>query len=390
MDAPVLSVPTSTSTSRLRAFTWPLALGATALTWLAVTYGRLFERQVIASYAEDFWPRAWLLHGLIHWDALWYVRIAEEGYSYTPGVMSPVAFFPGYPLVVRFVSWALNVHPYLSGVVVSSVCGVVAVRLFHAWARAVAGPERAVPATWALVVYPYAFYLFGVMYPEAFFLTLVLATFLCLEKGHTGWAALFGALTTFTRPVAPAVLLGLLVRHWELKRQRGEKLGPRDAVLLFAGAGMAAYVGYQWWAFGEPLAFAKVQSAPGWDHVPGWSTWLKEWWFIAMTGNGKASIKLQFLMHGLAAMVPLALAWPMRRKLGLGYAVYVAGVIGIPAFAMKDFWGMGRYALAAFPCFLYVTLMLETRPVVRRWLAVASGVGFCLLAVNFGRGAWVA
>ena len=51
---------------------------------------------------------------------------------------------------------------------------------------------------------------------------------------------------------------------------------------------------------------------------------------------------------------------------------------------------MGRYALAAFPCFLYVSLALETRPKVRRWLAVASGVGFCLLAVNFGRGAWVA
>jgi hypothetical protein len=386
MDAPPLTVPTS----RPRAFTWLLAFAATAITWALVTYGRLFERQVIGSYAEDFWPRAWLLHGLIHWDAYWYVQIAEHGYWYTPGVMSPVAFFPGYPLAVRFVSWALGLHAYLAGVVVSSVFGVLAVVLFHAWARAVAGPERAVPATWALVVYPYAFYLFGVMYPEALFLTLVLATFLCLEKGHLAGAALFGALTTFTRPVAPAVLLGLLVRHWELKRRRGERLGPGDAVLLLAGAGMAAYVGYQGWAFGEPLAFVKVQSAPGWDHVPGWSTWLKDAWFAAMSGNGKASAKLQFLLHALAAVVPLLLAWPMRRTLGLGYAVYVAGVVAIPAWAMKDFWGMGRYALAAFPCFLYVSLALESRPKVRRWLALASGIGFCVLAINFGRGAWVA
>lgn len=383
-------VPATSSVPLWRRSPVPLALGATLLTWGMVTLGRCFLKQRDVSLAADLWPRAWLLHGLIRWDSRWYGLIAREGYWYHPGEQSPVAFFPGYPLAVRLVSWLLGVHPYLGGVLVSGVCGMLAVVLFHAWAREVAGPGRALPATWALVLYPYAFYLFGVMYTESFFLTCALAAFLCLERGHRGGAALFGALATFTRPVAPAVLVGLLVRHWELKRRRGERLGPSDAVLLLAGAGMAAYVGYLGWAFGEPLAFAKVQAAPGWDHVPGWSTWLKFKWFELMASDAKPGHKLQFFMHAVAAVVPLGLAWRMRRTLGWGYALYVAGVVGLPAVAMKDFWGMGRYALAAFPCFLAVSMSLEPKPRLRLALAVVGLYCFCTLAAQFGRGSWVA
>lgn len=396
VEAPLSSAPAAPAApSRLtallrRSHALPLALGATLLTWSMVTLGRRLMRQMNTSGAAELWPHKWLLHGLIRWDSGWYAGIALDGYWYRPGEQCPVAFFPGYPMAVRFMSWLLGVHPFMGGVVVSSVCGVLAVMLFHAWAREVAGPEHALPAAWTLVLYPYAFYLFGVMYTESFFLTCALAAFLCLERGQRGGAALFGALATFTRPVAPAVLVGLLVRHWELKRRRGERLGPSDAVLLLAGAGMAAYVGYLWWAFGEPLAFAKVQAVQGWDHVPGWPTWLKFKWFELMAGNARPGHKLQFLVHALAAVVPLCFVWPMRRTLGWGYALYVAGVVGLPAVAMKDFWGMGRYALAAFPCFLFVSLALETRPRLRRVLAVVSLYGFCALATQFGRGSWVA
>jgi hypothetical protein len=153
---------------------------------------------------------------------------------------------------------------------------------------------------------------------------------------------------------------------------------------------MATYLGFLWWSFGEPLAFAKVQAAPGWDHVPGWATWLKLPFFRFMASNAVPAHKLKFLLHAFCALAPLALAWPMRRTVGLGYALYVAGVVGIPALAMKDFWGMGRYALAAFPVFLHVVLALEGRPRVRRALLAASAVVFVLLTLDFGRGSWVA
>jgi hypothetical protein len=43
--------------------------------------------------------------GLVRYDAgLVLSIIADQGYSYTPGAQSPVAFFPGYPLMVRALS----------------------------------------------------------------------------------------------------------------------------------------------------------------------------------------------------------------------------------------------------------------------------------------------
>src|SRR5918992_2478196 len=37
------------------------------------------------------------------WDSEHYVRIATEGYSYTPGTFSNIPFFPLYPLLIRIV-----------------------------------------------------------------------------------------------------------------------------------------------------------------------------------------------------------------------------------------------------------------------------------------------
>ena len=39
--------------------------------------------------------------GWCRFDCTWYVDIADRGYTYVPGHQSSVAFFPGYPLVVR-------------------------------------------------------------------------------------------------------------------------------------------------------------------------------------------------------------------------------------------------------------------------------------------------
>ncbi|MCY1074562.1 mannosyltransferase family protein [Archangium lansingense] len=370
--------------------TLALAVAVTVLTWSLATAGRLYFRQYSTSGAEGIWPTLYPLHALIHWDSGWYEVIATSGYSYTPGEQSPVVFFPGYPMAVRGVSWLLGVHPFLAGVMVSTLCGLLVLPLFFAWARRVGGERVAWLATLLLAAYPYAFYLFGVMYSEPFFLLLVVGSFLCLERDVLWGAALLGALATATRPVAPAILVGLVVRQWERRRQQGESPRRSDAILLLSGAGMAGFMLFQWLSFGEPLGFAKAQAAPGWDHVPGWDTWLKMGFFRVMASSIIFARKAQFALHALLTFGALALAWPMRRHLGWGYSVYVVMVLAIPALNMKDFWGMGRYVLAAYPCFLELAVLLENRPRVRAAALLASLSLFCTLALAFGRGAWVA
>ncbi len=371
-------------------FPWWLAVGALAATALLVTLGRLTLLQLGVSGAEPLWPHAYTMHGLVRWDSGWYASIAQHGYSYRPGEQSPVAFFPAYPLAVRALSSLTGLHAYMSGVIVSAICGVSSVVLFYRWACTQVTEPTARVASVLFCCFPYAFYLFGVMYSESLFLTLVLGAFLSLEKDRVWLATFFGALATAARPVAPALLAGLLAVQWHRRRKRGESLRRGDFVLLFSASGLLAYMLFQWAAFDEPLAFAHTQASPGWDHVPGWHAWLKVRFFELMTSNAVAHLKVRTGAHAVVAVLALWLGVRLRRQLGFGYAVWSVGVVLIPVITSKDLWGMGRYVLPAFPCFVHLASMLEGRPYARAATVLTCVVLFVLLALNFGRGGWVA
>ncbi|HZH02872.1 MAG TPA: hypothetical protein VEY30_03740, partial [Myxococcaceae bacterium] len=245
-------------------------------------------------------------------------------------------------------------------------------------------------AGWLLLLYPFSLYLYGAVYSDALFLALVLGAFWCLEKGRSGWAAVLGALATATRPLAPAVVLGLTVRQIERARLEGRPLRFRDAVPLLASVGFLAYCAFLYAKFGDPLAFAHVQGAPGWDQAPGWHSWLKVTWFErvldpATSLRGQARLWI----HALTACGALALVIPTGRRLGWGYAVYCAVAVGIPFVSSKDFMGMGRYVLSSFPLFLTGASVLEGRPRLRVTWLVVSGTGLAGLAYAFGADVYV-
>lgn len=73
------------------------------------------------------------------------------------------------------------------------------------------------------------------------------------------------------------------------------------------------------------------------------------------------------------AFVPLVF-----RRFGWGYGIFVTIAVVVTAISTKDFVGMGRYSLAAFPCFATASDVLFQRPrtarIVLGGLAVALGV----------------
>jgi hypothetical protein len=323
--------------------------------------------------------------GWVAWDSSWYMRIAEQGYSYTPGEQSPVAFFPLYALAIRAVK-ALGVNVYQAGVLVTLLCGPLLLVLFTRWARTRVDDERTVlHAGLLMALYPFSLYLYGAMYSDALFILLVVSAFLLLERGHLVPAVLVAAVATAARPVAPAVVLGLLARRLEWKRERGERWGPLDFLPVLSALGFVLYMVFLWREFGEPLAFVKAQSAPGWAQEPGFHTWLKVEWFKAVFGSGlNGRDKARLVAHALCTLLALGLVWPTARRLGWGYGVYCAVIVGMPALSTKDFMGMGRYLLSAFPIFLTGALLLRERPRVLQGALAVSGVLLVLLSAAFG------
>ncbi|HXN41708.1 MAG TPA: hypothetical protein VN918_07975, partial [Myxococcaceae bacterium] len=150
------------------------------------------------------------------------------------------------------------------------------------------------------------------------------------------------------------------------------------------------YMLHLWTRFVDPLAFLHVQSAPGWDQPPGWYTWLKITWFHILFPKVAPLVAFRLVGHALVALGALALVPATRRHLGLGYAVYTALAVGLPTIASKDFMGLGRYVLAAFPLFLTLAILLRGKTwVVAGWL-VLSGMLLAILVLAWGAGGYVA
>jgi hypothetical protein len=318
----------------------------------------------------------------IRWDAGWYYAIATDGYSYSPTAQSAVAFFPLYPLLIRGLV-QLGSAPLLAGIAITLLCGLGASQLFHAWARGLADERAARLGTGLLLLWPFAYYLYGAVYADALFLLLVLAAFLALERGHPWAAGLLGAMACATRPIAAAVVAGLCVRQWELLRQRGGGWRFSDLAPALSSLGMLGYMGFLWWRFGDPLAFARTQV--GWGQLSGPASWLKLEFFRHASA---VDYPLPLLHLGLALLC-LGLLPLIKSRLGWGYAVYVAVALAMPLVSSRDFIGLGRYALAAFPCFLAGALLLADRPRWRWSWTGASALLLLLMTARFTLGRYV-
>jgi hypothetical protein len=333
-------------------------------------------------------PDVAFIEALVRWDAGWYGEIAQNGYWLKPGQQSPVAFFPLYPLLIRAVTW-LGVNRWVAGITVSFLCAMFGLILFSRWAKQVAAPVWQT-AFWLLALYPFAEYLYGVVYSDALFLLLAVSAFLALERDRPGWSAVLGALACASRPVAPAVVIGLLVRSLERRRLKNERVKLLDFVPALAGLGLLAFMTYLEVRFDDPIAFATVQGAPGWAQPPGWHSWLKVEWFKTMFPKVAPAIGVRLGGHALVTVLALILVIPTFKKLGWGYGLFTLLIVGIPAVSSKDFQGLGRYVIAAFPLFVTLALLLEHRPRLRRAVLGSFAIVLGLLALALGTGTYVA
>lgn len=332
-------------------------------------------------------PDSLVIKALTHWDAGWYAEIAKNGYWYTSGAQSPVAYFPLYPLAVRGLAF-IGVNRWVAGPLISLLCAVLGMLLFRKWALEVK-PAAASTAFLALLLYPFTEYLYGVMYSDALFLLVGVGAFYMVEKDRPFAAAVLGALATACRPVAPALVIGLVLRSLERRRTAGLPITWKQFVPTLAGVGFAAYLLFLGLEFHDPLAFAHVQGAPGWEQTPGWHSWLKVAWFKSMFPRVDPLVAIRLGGHAAVTIGCLVLSVVTFRRLGIGYGAYCLVCIGIPAFATKDFQGLGRYAIAAFPLFVTWATVLDARPRFRLAWLVGSALCLVWFAIALGMGAYV-
>lgn len=373
---------------------------------------------------KPFYDGPAVLEGWVRFDAGWYYSIAADGYYYRGETeQSSVAFFPAYPLAIRGVHAITGGDRMVVAIAITFLSGLAVSLLLYRWCVPRIGPRAALASIAVLTIWPYAWYLFGAVYGDALFVALVLAAFLSLERDALVPAAFFGALATATRPVGMAVVLGLGVRQLErrgvITSPRLDSISPirgfgrgrdagagripwlafdrrafraRDLVLVLSLGGFVAYATYLHFKFGDAFAFVRAQAAPGWENTNDPHAWFKVEFFERVFDFPHGGLRYTggIVLQGILGVAVLASAPFVARRFGLGYGVYVAAVMAIPLAGSKDFQGVGRYALSAFPAFALAGSALATR---RRLLVpalVATGALLVFLTSNYARGGYVA
>ena len=245
--------------ARLDGWRYPLAIGVLSRVFSFVVVGAigLARREDGASVLDA------MLDPFGKWDGIWYQRIADYGYDPTVAHGNGVAFSPLYPLMVREVASALSITYLAAGVLISTVCFLVALVLLHGLIARRSGERMARTAVWLTAFFPVA-YLFSSVYTESLYLLLTVLAFVLIERGWVLGSSVVGALTVLARPQGILLTPALAVRIWKDEGRRPSwGMALRMLPLLLMPLAYVAFGAYLYYRTGDPFATQTAQ-ATGW------------------------------------------------------------------------------------------------------------------------------
>ena len=362
-----------------------------------------------------------VLSPLAHWDAVWFLGIADTGYG---SADSPrTAFFPLYPLLTRGLAelgggsrGALLIAAYL----VSLAALLAALVLLYRLTALELGHRAAGPAVVLLCVFPASLFL-GAPYSESLFLLCSIGAFYAARTGSWAWAGAAAGAASATRsaglllvlPLALIYLYGPRVDRQDEPRglrPRGwrEAVRPvhglrRDAWwLALAPVGLVAYAAWLGVVHGDALAFSSAQEAWGrefagplvgvWDgaaaafggarQVLSGST--ETVYFTEAGGDPMRVAAINLMLFGFLCFAAVAAVGVMRR-LPFAYGAYVIAALMLPLsypVGPQPLMSLPRFLLVLFPIFMWLGATGEERGATIRYVAV-SAVALGLLTVQF-------
>jgi hypothetical protein len=368
-------------TERAKAWSRSAAV-RTAVLVAVVTRPLMFAAGYLAVMMFGYAPGAEPFHDFsselmnlpLRWDAGWYMGIATRGYEYSASAgaeaQQNIVFFPAFPMLVRFVARLGGNGPaayVLGATLVSVTLFILALVYFYLLAREELDADQAATAVWLLALFPFSVF-YGAIYTESLYLLGALGAFYHFRRREFVRAACWGLLVGLTRPngfflCAP---LGILLLS---------QLRDRRAWLAAAApaAGVFLYCLFIWQLAGNPIAWAMGHAAWG-RHYGGLSRLVIErYGYISNSGLLQyISLQPYDLLNGTAVVLILASVWPVARRFGVAFAVFVLINI-LPPLAAGGLMSAGRFSSVLFPAFLWLAAVVPARHRAG-WIAAFAGL----------------
>lgn len=299
------------------------------------------------------------------WDAGWYIGIAATGYEWDPARamrQQNIAFFPLYPMLMKYGSLLLGRNLLWTGVAISWAAFLAALVYLYRFADERFGSDRALAAAALLASYPFALF-YGAVYTEALFLLAIVAACYHFERGELLRAALWGLAAGLLRPngallSVPLAAMAIAPLWADSPAGHGRlpvrAMAARLAVAAMPGIGMLVFSAYIYALTGNPLQWVAQNAA--WGRVYRGIDALLEQPAHIVGEHGlyvyAHTQTLELLQLAAVAFVAAA-AWPVARRLGMAYALLIVVTI-VPPLLMGGFLSMGRVTSVLFPVFVWL------------------------------------
>lgn len=211
----------------------------------------------------------WFLNPWTHWDAQWFLEIAQNGYA------NPMthAFFPLYPFLVSLAPGSSLFVMAGFGILVSNLCFLFSLFFLFKLAEMSYGKESAQHTLWIFCFFPTTAF-FSAIYSESLFFLLSVSSFFFAKKKKWLWAGLLGGLAALTRNTGFILAPALLCEYF-LNRPRPQNLKQifrETSPLLLPFLGFAAVLLFFGFISGHIDQGIKVQElyarSPSWPWVP--------------------------------------------------------------------------------------------------------------------------
>jgi Dolichyl-phosphate-mannose-protein mannosyltransferase len=322
-----------------------------------------------------------LIDVLNHWDAGYYLAIAQHGYptahaaGLPPGTLPRfVAFGPVYPAAIWLVHAVTGIGSAVVGQLISALAMVAALAGLVHLTDLDAARSRAGAAVTLLVAFPTAFFLLT-DYPDSLALALAVWSFVAARHRHWVLAGLCAAGAFMTKYYLAIVVVALVAEVWQARPSGGGRNGqsrgepdrqvrgeegrwPRRTAAATTAVLVPTLVVAAIWMvvcshrYGDALAFVHAQS--DWHRHVAWP-----WTLIAHTSGDL--VHLRFLDTHTASIMELldtvtlvgltvvtVYTWMRIRT---SYGILLA--LGLATFAFQNMlYNDTREVIALFPVFI--------------------------------------
>jgi hypothetical protein len=331
-----------------------------------------------------------------YWDSVWFMRIAEQGYS-----GEDAAFFPLYPLLVAAAAVPLG-SPVVAGIVVSAACFGGALWLLHRLVALDFGAEAARLCVLLVACFPAAVF-FSAVYSEALFLLLSVGAVYAARTGRFDAAGAAGALASGTRSAGLLLLVPLAMLWWGARRTRAARrrdlawvaLVPLGLVLFclyLAAEGVGAtapFEAQQSWSreLALPLAGVVQGAEAAWEGARQILAGEPRTWPV----YDPAWLNVALFACLLCALIAVAGA---LRRLPRAYALYALAALALPLTvpAQGDpLMSLPRFLAVLWPLHLWLALWLGGRGRTATAVVLAGFLaGLALVSAEVSTWGWVA